>query len=210
MLIPIDTLIGELVSRHIKVSGVLHVGANVCEELSLYNQIGVSNENIVWIDAINLNVMRARDRGIPNVYNAVITDKDGDTVVFNVSNNIQSSSIFEFGTHAQEHPDIDYVDSVEMTTTTINTFLDFLKLDSTPLNFWNIDIQGAELLALKGATKYLQHVDVLYLEVNTKELYKGGALVSELDEFLAEYKFTRILTEMTCHGWGDALYVKES
>jgi hypothetical protein len=96
-----------------------------------------------------------------------------------------------------------------MSTTTINTFLDFLKLDSTQLNFWNIDIQGAELLALKGATKYLEHVDVLYLEVNTKELYKGGALVGELDEFLADYKFKRILTEMTCHGWGEALYVKE-
>lgn len=209
MLIPIDTLISELVSRNIKVSGVLHIGAHTCEELPLYNQLGVSSQNVIWVDAINLNVMRARDRGIPNVYNAVITDKDDDTVLFNVSNNVQSSSVYEFGTHSEEHPSVVYIDSVEMTTTTVDTFLNSLGNDCSHLNFWNIDIQGAELLALKGASKYLKQVDVLFLEVNTEELYKGCALVSELDEFLAQHNFRRIITEMTRHGWGDALYVKE-
>ncbi len=144
------------------------------------------------------------------MYTAVITDKDDDTVVFNMSNNVQSSSIFDLELHATEHPDVVYIDSVEMNTITVNSFLDSLKIDSTKLNFWNIDIQGAELLALKGASKYLQHVDVLYLEVNTKELYKGGALINEIDDFLASYKFSRKITEMTNHGWGDALYIKSS
>jgi FkbM family methyltransferase len=208
MLIPVYTLVSELLSRRIKVSGVLHIGAHTCEELPMYNQLGVSSENIIWVDAIHTNVMRARERGIPNVYTAVITDKDDDTVMFNISNNVQSSSVLEFGTHAKEHPNVVYVDSVEMTTKTVDTFLDSLKMDCSGLNFWNIDIQGAELLALKGASKYLQNVDVLYLEVNTKELYKGCPLVSELDDFLAEHKFVRIVTQITRHGWGDALYVK--
>lgn len=210
MLIPIYTVVSELKSRSIQITGVFHIGAHTCEELPFYNQIGVSNDKIVWVDAIHTNVMRARERGIPNVYSAVITDKDDDTVTFNISNNVQSSSVFELGTHAQAHPDIVYVDSVEMTTTTVNTFLDSLPMDCTKLNFWNIDIQGAELLALKGASKYLAYVDVLYLEVNSKELYKGCALIHEIDAFLAEYKFSRIVTKMTPHGWGDAIYVKQA
>lgn len=155
MLIPIDKVSSELLSHNIKLSGVLHIGAHACEELPMYNTLGVSNENIIWVDAITRNVMRARSRGIPNVYTAVITDKDDDTVVFNMSNNVQSSSIFDLELHATEHPDVVYIDSVEMNTITVNSFLDSLKIDSTKLNFWNIDIQGAELLALKGASKYL-------------------------------------------------------
>ena len=50
-----------------------------------------------------------------------------------------------------------------------------------------MDIQGCELLALKGAKTALARVDALYMEVNEKELYKGCGLMSEIDEALREY-----------------------
>ena len=75
-------------------------------------------------------------------------------------------------------------------------------------NFWNFDIQGAELMALKGAGKAIEYAKALYLEVNTEEVYKGGCLISEIDDYLSTYKFKRVLTKMTEYGWGDALYVK--
>jgi len=31
----------------------------------------------------------------------------------------------------------------------------------------------------------------------------------EIDDFLAKYKFKRVLTSMTQYGWGDALYILE-
>ncbi len=62
-------------------------------------------------------------------------------------------------------------------------------------------------MALKGAIKSIQHAKALYLEVNEKELYKGCGLMPEIDEFLSQYNFKRVLTHMTHHGWGDALYV---
>ena len=80
-------------------------------------------------------------------------------------------------------------------------------MDASRYSFWNFDIQGAELLALKGATKSIQHVKALYIEVNEKELYKNCALIDEIDAFLATYHFTRVATRMTDHGWGDALYI---
>ena len=128
--------------------------------------------------------------------------------MFNVSNNDASSSILELETHLTEHPDIHYVDKVEMNTITIDTFFKRNGLDAKKYNMWNIDIQGAELLALKGGVESLAHADLLYLEVNERELYKGCALVGEIDTFLEAHGFKRIRTEMTQHGWGDALYIK--
>jgi hypothetical protein len=41
-----------------------------------------------------------------------------------------------------------------------------------------------------------------------EELYKGCALVEELDRYLAVYGLKRIRTHMTEFNWGDALYLK--
>ena len=82
-------------------------------------------------------------------------------------------------------------------------------LDKTYYNFWNIDIQGTELYALKGAGDIINNVDALYLEVNTEHLYKDCPLLDEIDAFLNEKGFNRVATHMTdCH-WGDALYIKK-
>ena len=40
-----------------------------------------------------------------------------------------------------------------------------------------------------------------------EELYKKCGLITEIDTFLCEYNFKRVLTNMTPHGWGDALYI---
>ena len=50
------------------------------------------------------------------------------------------------------------------------------------------------------------YAKALYLEVNEKELYKGCALLPELDAYLLTNGFQRVLTNMTCHGW-ETLYI---
>lgn len=210
MLIPFEPILETLCKYNIKIRGVLHIGAHNCEEIPFYlNILKLTLNNILWIDAIPNKVDEAEQRRIPNVYHAVITDKDDEDVVFNISNNGQSSSVLPFGTHSQEHPNIVYNNELHLKSITINSFFERNGLDGRICNFWNFDIQGAELMALRGATKYLEYVDVLYLEVNEKELYIGCGLMEEIDAFLAEYHFHRVLTEMTHHGWGDALYVRD-
>jgi len=207
MLITFDQISKTLSSKNIHVNGAFHVGAHECEEMSFYNQLGINQQNILWIDAIPSKVTEARNRGIPNVYNAVITDKDNDDVIFNVSNNVQSSSVLEFGTHAQEHPQVVFVDKIQQKSITIDTFFETNHIDASNYDFWNFDIQGAELMALKGATKSIRFAKALYLEVNEKELYKDCGLMQDIDSFLSQYNFTRVLTKITQHGWGDALYI---
>lgn len=210
MLISIEEIKQILLSNKISIKGSFHLGAHECEELHFYNELGLKSEDIVWIDAIPSKVDEAIYKGIPNVYNAVITDKNDVEVIFNISNNLQSSSVLEFGTHSQEHPNVVYVDKIKQTSITIDTFFKRNNIDASKYDFWNFDIQGAELMALKGATQSIKYAKAIYLEVNEKELYKNCALINDIDIFLSQYNFKRILTKMTVHGWGDALYILDN
>lgn len=127
MLISSDAITKALTDNNIHIFGSFHLGAHDCEELQFYNQIGLKQEDVVWIDAIPSKVNQAINRGIPNVYNAVVTDKDDEEVIFNISNNVQSSSVLDFGTHAQEHPSVVYVDKFTSKSITIDTFLNETK-----------------------------------------------------------------------------------
>jgi FkbM family methyltransferase len=211
MLIPVNQILECLEKHEIRVSGVLHIGAHDCEEMGFYNNsLKIRDEQVFWIDALPFKVAAALKKGIPNVFHAVVSDKDNEIVEFNVSNNFQSSSILDLKTHAQEHPSVVYTHKIRQTTTTVDTFLESNNIQAELCNFWNFDIQGAELLALKGATNSLKFAKALYLEVNEKELYKGCGLIGEIDSFLKDYGFTRVLTYMKKQGWGDALYVRET
>lgn len=210
MLITFEEINKILLSKNISIVGTFHIGAHECEEITFYNDLGLKLEDIVWIDAIPSKVSEAINRGIPNVYNAVITDKDDEEITFNISNNGQSSSVLEFGTHSQEHSWVVYVDKIQQKSITVDSFFQRNNLDASKYNFWNFDIQGAELMALKGATQSIKHAKALYLEVNEKELYKNCGLISEIDTFLLQYNFKRVLTNMTVHGWGDALYILDN
>jgi len=208
MIIDFEKIKEILSIKNIKINGIIHIGAHECEELIYYNQLGVKNEDIIWIDAIKSKVIEATNRGIPNVYNAVITDKDDEEMNFYIANNIQSSSILEFGTHSQEHPNIYFIDKINVRSISIDTFFRRNNIDASKINFWKLDIQGAELLALKGASQTLKYVDILYLKVNKNELYKNCALIADIDTYISQYGFFRVLTCMTQNGWGNAIYIK--
>jgi hypothetical protein len=110
--------------------------------------------------------------------------------------------------HKIAHSEVHYVEKIAIKTKTLNTIFKDFKLDG--FTFLNADIQGAELLMLKGATEILPKLDYLYLEVNKKELYKGCAMIEEIDSFVAQYGFERVQTEWCGDfGWGDALYIKK-
>jgi FkbM family methyltransferase len=212
MLIPFNIVANFLRNNNIEITGILHIGAHECEEYKHYISECISPNDIIWIEALHEKVTEMKNKNIPNIYNAVISDKEGE-VIFNISNNDfvennrESSSILEFETHSKEHPHVKFIEKRRLNTITLTKFFNDNKLNVTKYNFWNIDIQGAELLALKGATKSIQYAKLIYLEVNEKELYKGCGLIGDIDAFLSQYNFQRVLTNMTSHGWGDAIYI---
>jgi hypothetical protein len=209
MLISFEEINKVLVSKNITINGAFHIGAHDCEEIPFYNSLGLKNEDVIWIEAINSKVISAKEKNIPNVYNEVITDKDNENIEFNISNNLQSSSILELGTHLHHHPHISYINKLSLKSITIDTFFKKYNLDASKYNFWNFDIQGAELLALKGSIESIKYAKAIYLEVNIEEIYKNCALIDDIDNFLLQFNFKRVLTNILGFNWGDALYIKD-
>jgi hypothetical protein len=66
-----------------------------------------------------------------------------------------------------------------------------------------------ELNVIKSFGNLLNRLDYIYAEVNEEEVYKGCALVTEIDHYVAQFNFERKETCMTSNKWGDAFYIKK-
>jgi len=193
------------------ITGILHVGAHECEELKDYQAVGIEVGKTYWVEAMPEKVAWCKNRYGEKLHinQAVIDETDGKEVTFNVTNNGESSSILEFGSHAVNHPHVHVVGKMAMTTTRLDTLIERERIPIEHLNFINLDIQGVELRALKSMEKYLPHVKYIYTEVNSEEVYKGCNLIGEMDTYLQQFGFKRVAQHIyTEYGWGDAFYIK--
>ena len=210
MLINPQAVLAALQAYNVSIKGILHVGAHECEEKGTYNTIwNVSDDKILWLDANSELTEANTRRGIPNCYTAVL-DETERTTSFKITNNGQSSSLLDFGSHQSSYPQIIVTKTIEVTTQTLEQFFTRNTLDATHYNLWNFDIQGSELAVFRGSKEYLTYADAIYTEINTGEVYKGCGLLKDLDVLLSEYGLQRVLTHMTDANWGDALYVRVS
>ena len=66
----------------------------------------------------------------------------------------------------------------------MDTLINENNIDIKNYNFLNLDIQWAELMALKGFGNFINDFDYIYTEVNIDELYEKCVLLGELDEYL--------------------------
>ena len=52
-----------------------------------------------------------------------------------------------------------------------------------------IDLQGSELLALKGAEESIKFCKSISIEISKKEYYTGGAMWEEIKDYLEKRNF---------------------
>jgi FkbM family methyltransferase len=205
MLIPFNII----TNKYGKPKGIIHIGAHLLEERNDYLSQGI--ENIVWIEAnpkIFTNIKNLESTK-ELFFNYAISNLDEKQVKFNITNNGQSSSILDLEKHKIHHPHIFVSSVIEVESKRMDTLIVEENLDLNKYDFLNIDIQGAELLALKGFGNLLENINFIYLEVNTNSLYKNCALINEIDDYLSQFNFIRVETKITEYEWGDALYIKK-
>jgi len=118
-----------------------------------------------------------------------------------------SGCLEDFGTHSDTHRDTVYIQTIPVKTQRVDTWIKTLDVDNTIYNAANIDVQGYELQVLKGMSSCLSRLKVIELEVNTEEVYKGCALIHEIDYYLSHYEFRRVYVNMWGQGYGSALYI---
>lgn len=200
----------EIVKKYGKPKGVIHIGAHLMEERMDYLLNGL--DNTIWIEAnpnifSNIEFLNHQELG-EKVFNYTVSDVDDVELELNITNNGQSSSILQLDRHTIHHPHIYVTSTVMVKSKRMDTLLTENNINIDDYDFLNIDIQGAELLALKGFGSLLNNIKYIYTEVNSSYVYKNCALITEIDEYLSKYGFKRVETSMTNFEWGDALYIK--
>jgi len=132
---------------------------------------------------------------------------DGQTPFFPViDGNVGASSVFRFDNHSG-YPSQHQQTEITVPAIRLDTWAAHHGIDHFDL-VW-MDLQGAELLALRGMGRLLETVSSLYLEVEFKPLYHGQPVYTDVDRYLAAHGFECLEVRQQKPGWwGNAAYAR--
>ena len=190
---------------NMNITGIVHVGGHHGEEIEDYIDEGI--QNIIIFEPLlnNFQILQKKCEKLNAdiVGHQIALGSEKKIVEMYVSSNdALSSSILKPKIHLTQYTDIlfDEKETVEV------NLLDNYETDNC--NFLNMDVQGYELEVLKGGIKTLENIDYVYCEVNRDEVYENNAYIEDIDKFLSDLNFERVVVEWTGETWGDALYIK--
>lgn len=198
----------ELLTAMSKAKGIIHMGAHRGTEAAIYNWL---NKKTIWFEANPKIINDLRDNVLQftnqKVIHSVLSDKDDEIIDFNISSNDgASSSLFLFGEANNIHQGIKMTHSIKLKTSTIDSIVNKNNINIIDYDFWVIDLQGAELKALKGAQNSLESCRYIHVEISKGDVYKNGVKWHELNEFLQRKGFESSWIPEEMHT--EVLYVK--
>ena len=101
--------------------GAIHIGAHHGQEKDWYNRNNISP--IIWIDA-NIEYYDILKKNVGDDMIIISGVGNEDKIgYFNLSNNGQSSSFLELGTHIEKYPDVFYVDKIKVEMKRMKTLI---------------------------------------------------------------------------------------
>jgi len=190
--------------------GIIHIGAHIGEEIPMYRELGFKKILSFEPQSIPFSQIPTGD-GLFNEQMAI--GSENKMVEMFVANNYQSSSILEPINHLVFHPQIKFEDKEVVKVVSLDWYFEnnSHNLLAEDFDVMVIDVQGYEGEVIRGAHKTLNHMKVVYSEINGGELYKGCMHIFHVDQLLkAKYSMTRKETAYNEHtGEGEAIYVKE-
>mgnify|MGYP003111536600 FL=1 len=199
-----------------KITGSIHIGAFVGEELEQYRGLGLFNTMLFEPQKKLYDIVRQRCILNEVVFNVALGSRR-QTVEMFISDRAggvdqgagASSSILEPKKHLSEHPEVTFPEKEVVEVHRFDDFAKGLNLELANYNLLNIDVQGYELEVLLGAEKLLPQIEMIIAEVNRDEMYAGCPMIEDIDSFLTEHGFKREHTSWQSPSWGDALYIKK-
>jgi len=191
---------------NLNIKGVLHIGAHFGQEYTTYEKLDIIN--IMFFEPLPQTFEKLKsnvgDKAI--LVNTALGNVIGEVEMYvETANQGQSSSVLEPSIHLRQYPHIQFNNKITVPITKLDTFIEH----KNEYNFINIDVQGYELEVFKGGVDFLNSIDYIMTEVNRDEVYKNCPMITELDDFLKFYGFTRVETTWDGITWGDAFYIKK-
>lgn len=196
-------LLHRLAPAGVVLSRLVHVGAHLAQERQRYEALGY--RRILWVEgardvharlaeSLAAHAAERARQGQPPVEHLtaceLLTDREGDEVTLReFSNDGMSSSIFSATeTMKARWPEVRETGRREsIRSRTLDGLLHDMAFG--PVDTLVLDVQGAELLVLRGAARTLAQVKAVVSEVSTQPIYDGGVLFPELRDFLRLHGF---------------------
>jgi FkbM family methyltransferase len=172
---------------------IIHIGANEGQESDMYYNKG--NPKVIFIEAHPGILPRLIDR-ISKYENqkaiqALVTDVDGKEYDFfyDKNNAGQSCSLFDFHLHKKMFPRVTMAGTIKLIGKTLPTILKENNINLDEYKRINMDVEGAELLVLKGASSILHNFETIILEASNFESRIGQPFLKDIDEFMLSHNF---------------------
>jgi FkbM family methyltransferase len=152
--------------------------------------------------------------GLVRPHRLAVAESSGQRTFF-VSRGSEMNSLLPVAADGDLHmggPQADVVGEIRVEAITLDEFCAREGIDH--VDVLKMDIQGGELMALRGATELLQRqaVDIIYSEVLFAELYDEGASFDQVWRYLEQFGYTLYgLYDLTPGhndflGFGDAIF----
>lgn len=151
-------------------------------------------------------------------YNLALSDKKGETSIYKSSGAPKGASPdWNYGNKAssllppKEVLDIydwcNFDEKEAVKTETLSNFCTDNGIDT--IDLIHLDVQGAELMVLNGAEKFIDKIFLVWMEVAYMELYDNQPLHKENIKFMEDRGFT-LMVEDNRNVSGDHLYVNKA
>jgi len=201
-----EDIIGLFERHECSPTGVIHVGAHECPELTCYAKL--FDTNVIWVEAngdtyTNSVVPVAEENG-HQAYNFAAYDEDDLELTLYIPSRSDISSLYTSSEFPHTH-------TSQVRTKTLDTLVEEEKIDMKNFNFLNVDVEGAELRVLEGFKNNLCHIQYLFIEVSVGERFAdSGATFEILHNYAVEkgFELREISSSIQTLGWGDAFYIR--
>lgn len=166
---------------------ILHCGAHLGEEYQVYKKFGI--DEIYWNEAQpNLVLQLKKLFGKSNVFQGALSEKDGETIDFFVTDNSLSSStriinpVNAWG--------IKLLNKIEVKSITLNTILRRIQLNKgKPPNLIILDLQGGEFEALSQSGIAFENQSDFVVEMAQYEIYNNQKIESDIISFFETFNY---------------------
>jgi FkbM family methyltransferase len=119
----------------------------------------------------------------------------------------KSSSLLAPGEEIKKHHSwLKFREPVKVQTNTLASYTAEKKISQ--IDLVHLDVQGAELMVLKGAGEKIKDIRLIWLEVESVALYRKQALKGEIAAFMKKQGFVNVI-DTAGEVSGDRLYVNK-
>ena len=172
--------------QHNKVNLILDIGANKGQYTMRLRRAGYKGKIISFepISSIFTELKNQVKKDIKwKAVNIALGNYDGK-IKINISKNSESNSILNIlPRHIKSDPKSVYVGSEEVTIKKLDSI--FSKyIDFHDRTFMKLDTQGYEINILEGASKSLENIIGIQIEMSLVSLYKGDKLFLDVTKYL--------------------------